>query len=899
MRRYGELERLEAALAALSQGIAHPATPDFAPAVLSQLERSADLPPRRGAVMAAPRHRLIVVVAIGLALLAVAAAAAYYVSVRTWLSAGPRGVQFTNDFGLVELFRAEPQAEYHELTVDSAGDRAVAVRLYHANFSREDPELDQAQSGIVEISGLREENAQASVLVTPGALKDPALWDPGIDLSGFVFPECCGLPANRLSAASNGDLFFLATASAATTFQQFFGSPPSGTSLIVRHADGALQKVLTVRELVDAGLLPEAASNQRVETALAASAPDRLWLLVNPPSVPVAAGEPVFRGIYEVTDPNGDGNWSDRTIAALSLPPSAGVEGARAGEGWFLPRVAAEPSVGDEDRSRSFLLEMQSYAGELRIYRVSDYDNNGDALGTGEFELLFSGVPSSQDADHALASRTVTNDAKIALKELIVSSFTTQTRVSRITETGEVIDIARAFSSIDAVGADTDGNIYAWAMPPDGSDASVLYRLKPQDASASAGIPAGDAAAAASPQSTTEAITPGVPRIAFGKQVAGPGERGSSEISLVGADGTGLSRLVPGEHNFLGTRSPRGSRMVYWSDEEVPNEQFTYAANVDGSNPAKLMEKPTDLFCWPSEDSLILNLQDGNSNTPSLYDLTSGRAVKQLEELKDVANVAWPACTAERHQVVFVGGIDFSQRPPAGKERLEVFDLDTGERHELEAPLSDRSYVDLGWSPDGRQLAYIVGPPRFEPRSNTGGPYDLYVRDFPEGQPRLLYHSETGLQTFTWSPSGGLLLVSLASGKACSQEEARARGQDFCDVQRQLILVNVKSGEAAQVVSGEFFFASWSPTDDTLVYATKQGVYLVAPGGEATQLASANGTDCPFCLPASFGWSPDGRYLGVYDVGGTLAVLDKATGATRTLLHEDGAAIWNPQWWSP
>ena len=46
---------------------------------------------------------VVILVTVGLLLLAAVAAAAY-VGVSTWLSAGPRGVQFTSDFDLVELF---------------------------------------------------------------------------------------------------------------------------------------------------------------------------------------------------------------------------------------------------------------------------------------------------------------------------------------------------------------------------------------------------------------------------------------------------------------------------------------------------------------------------------------------------------------------------------------------------------------------------------------------------------------------------------------------------------------------------------------------------------------------------------------------------------------------------
>ncbi len=58
--------------------------------------------------------------------------------------------------------------------------------------------------------------------------------------------------------AINGDLFLVASAWADTQLPEGAfrpKDPPAGTSVIVRHPDAMLQKVLTVRELVDTGVL--------------------------------------------------------------------------------------------------------------------------------------------------------------------------------------------------------------------------------------------------------------------------------------------------------------------------------------------------------------------------------------------------------------------------------------------------------------------------------------------------------------------------------------------------------------------------------------------------------------------------------------------------------------------
>ncbi|MCH8187022.1 MAG: hypothetical protein IH862_13090 [Chloroflexi bacterium] len=481
MRQNGGVERLEAALVEMGQGMTYPATPDFEPAVLATLERTRgrwpSLPYPR-----VPTPRLILIIVVALALMAAVAAGAY-VGVQTWLSAGPRGVQFTNDFELVELFRDDdPRTHYQELAIGPEGKEIYAIRF----FGQEEAELsDPQETAIVRMSGLREERVQIEPVVNFSDLKDPALWDPDIGLPGIILPEL--VPP----AVINGDLFLMASAWTDTHLPEGDfrpEGPPTGSSIIVRHPDGMLQKVLTVLELVDAGLLDTAAPDRIFNRAVVASAPDHLWLqFITLEDVGPGFQKIIRRFIYEVEDPNGDGDWSDRTVTPLSLPDFVAEQG-RPDCCPFMGLVA-EPSLAGEDRSRSVLLLMSTPFPERehRIYRVSDLNNDGDALDGGEFELLFSGVPASQDIDAlVVARRIVVREGKVVLRELVISALTTSTRVSRITETGEVIDIARAFEFILDMVADSQGNIYVWAFPPDGGPGPVLYKLKPVPEGASA-----------------------------------------------------------------------------------------------------------------------------------------------------------------------------------------------------------------------------------------------------------------------------------------------------------------------------------------------------------------------------------------------------------------------------
>ncbi len=100
----GNIVRLEATLVEMGRGMTYPPTPDLVSPALARLERERARPPWWPSLWPAT-PRLVLIIVLALVLLACAAAAVYYVSTQTWLSTGPRGVQFTDDFDLVELFR--------------------------------------------------------------------------------------------------------------------------------------------------------------------------------------------------------------------------------------------------------------------------------------------------------------------------------------------------------------------------------------------------------------------------------------------------------------------------------------------------------------------------------------------------------------------------------------------------------------------------------------------------------------------------------------------------------------------------------------------------------------------------------------------------------------------------
>ena len=620
----GGIERLEAILAEAGQRMQYPPTPDFASAVLERVDVARAKPPRRLPRLwpVTARARLVLIIALALLLLACAAGVTYVVTQTTWLRSAPRGVQFTDDFSLVELFRdphgtgtPPPDQEgyvevvsYRAMQLGPDGREIYAIQrhnLYPPGDPRNLPVIFQDhKTAMVRLTGLEEEQARVEELFKFPDLKDPALWDPGVGPIGSVQPTQAMVNYRNVSVAGNGDLFFVANA--LTQAREQVVDPidghiserepvPLSTSVIVRHRDGTSEKVVTIKELVGLGLLEPAFEDHRRGVTIAASSPHRVWVhMLN--FRPIDTD--VFRRFFQIRDPNGDGDWSDRIVLPLALPAEVGPIDYPPGRAprWYYSHLMAEPSTPGADRSASFLLGVFNRIDGVRVYRVSDANADGDAQDAGEFLLIYSAKP-KELGDRDMAPRVVVEDGEVVLRELVVSGLTTGSRVSRLSGSGEVTDVARAFSWIDSVLADRRGNIYVWALPPD-QGKTTLYKLKPVPVgaeaqaysvipgSALAAEPAPTAqkaasapgpgltptilAAATQPETSAAEATPGVPLIAFAREEWEP--EGKGEILVIAADGTGLRKLLEGERYEGFTRCAETDRLAYYSDEEVPNE---------------------------------------------------------------------------------------------------------------------------------------------------------------------------------------------------------------------------------------------------------------------------------------------------------------------------------------
>ena len=852
--------------------------PEFADALLARLleelgegEAPAGRPwraafrPPRILPSARPRLRLALIV-IALLLLLAGVATGTYFGVKTWISSGPRGVQVTSDFRLVELVRG---VEYGRITLAPNGDELYSISIPTAT-RQTNPQPDLRRAAIVQVSGLRSERVRSDAVLRLADLKqDPTLWDPGTDLAGVVVPEIFAVPefGPKPSIASNGDLAFVASVSPATTLSGFFKSGAKSTSLLVRHRDGSVEKVLTVRELVDAGLLnPAAAGQANMLFAPAFSAPDRLFLYVND-----EPGRNRFRNFYEVVDPNRDGDWSDREITPLELPAFLGFGDRPVTDpesAWYVKLLTPEHSLAGEDRSRSFLLLVTRFgAGENRVYRVSDANRDGDALDQGELQLLFSGRPGPHaEFEAVLAPRIVVRDGKIALRELLLGGFTTPTRVSRVTETGEVIDIARAFFRIEDVAADAEGNVYVLAAAPDAT-VPTLYKLQPVSEGTTQEHPA---QTSTTPPASAEAQPLGALRLAVTRTTGPLGGPYRRKIFFMQADGRRLGTLVSGGYPSLGPQSPSGKWIVYWSDREIPNEPFTYVANVSTGSSKRLARKYLQAHCWRSDDTVLLD--DYSPERGSMLVLSGVRTGTQRIVLRRAGLHAVPPCSASGRFLLLTN---------RARRTLELLDIRTGDRRRLRTPLAGRRYYnEAQLSPDGQRVAYTVDRLRTISGRTTGVPGGVaYVHDLTTGRTRVVQRAKGQRIYFLWSPSGDRLLLRSTRHRRCTKAE---RGGEGCQAW-SLFLVDVERGTSKPLVANAPHYPDhlWAPDGKAFAYSTGRTVYVVPLRGLAQKFGHTAGYGL-------FGWSPDGHELGLVRAANRarIAILNTRTGAIRTILRE-------------
>lgn len=858
MSQYGGLERYEAALVEMGAGMTFPTTPDFASRVFGGMVEETTA--RRGRLGLNPRYALLALA--GVVLAACAAAGAYYISGQNWLSSDPRGVQFSDEFELTRVLQAEQGETVPYLEFAGAGDQLYAVSdPYGPN------------PAVVRVA--TEPGSPPAEVVRFAALADPALWPEDADVERGIAPLCCE-GRGMLAATPDGEVFVLASL-LEESGEQAAGTP---AALIVIRPDGSRQRLASLEQLfAESGH----DSGTWIGTSIAAAVDGEVWLTSRSLT---PEGDAQFTWL--LTDPNEDGDWGDVAVRRFELP------------GLGEPPEPAEENYFPEAK----ISAIPGQAGELLVHvrRDGTVHEVHRLVADGQFDLLFS-TDSGTVATTVMIEPRLLTAGDEETTELVAAGLSAPGRLSTIAGDDEVTDIARAFGAINDIAVGGGGEIYVWAQEVDRPTTLSLYRLRQLEEGEE---PAAGATVvgAATPVAAAAIAIPGEPGIVYSRQQFDPAVQ---QILFQPLGGGQPAQLIPGDHAASFCQSPSGETLAYASDAEVPGELYLHVAG-DGEAPRKVTESQVGYWCL--NDRYLLLTSDPPVTTPldaeliyfpgqgvidpRLHNIESGEE-RPLPESVD----RWlPSRDGGRLLLVTIG---------EEGESLVSYEVESGETTVLLGPLENsQQFSNLQWSPDGDGVAYVTGPPAYEEREVEPGSYVLHSQD-PGGEPEAVYEFERQLfpPTVEWSPSGEWFLAQVNTPVDCPEIVDLEAGSQ-CD-QIELQLIEAGSGEASTVTTFPGYLRSfWAPDRDVFVYAQSdpnfedgldEAFFVMEPGRQPRELlrTEPGSGRCPWC-EGGFGWSPDGRYYGLAELGGVISVLEIETGELTVLVDEPEDITVTAQW---
>ena len=644
-----------------------------------------------------PRARLVLVIVV-LLLLVAGAASARYLGVRGWIATSPRGVQVAGTYRLATVYVDHGSEGPIAPWVVSRDGRSLVGLRYALRAER--------PAALVWID--HADSARRSTDVRPlSDFADPRLWSPAQFVGSLTVGALDDPWVPRSASAAfdaDGDLFLLLEA---TTSLRPLGLPKRDASVIVARPDGTRQQVLSLRQLVRSGAL---SGDGQHGYAIASSAPDRLWLRVDSgdwqypqPRSP----RPLRHALFEVIDPNADGDWGDRVIRRVTFPIALGELWA---SGKAVHGLGVSAFVGDPADGGSVLDAISGPGNRLRVFRLADRNDDGDVSDPGELDVVL-------DRESALGSMTQVAPRTVSVggrpsHEIVFAGLTRADRVSILSPSGRLTDVGRSFpGGVRGLSAGGDGNIYVATFNDLDAPRSItrVYRLEPVAATARTG--ATEATPRVSPPPSAGAVL----------AVTVVSRAGARASYWLPADGSVRRSLG----NNLGSlcQSEDGKGVAFASDLVAPHEDFLYTAAASGGRGRRLTERQGSLQCaWSGRWFVLVSrggyAADGLDTTVYRIDARGG------DDVVLAAGIDRYSLSPDGRHLVFVRR---EETPSGWRETLRMVDVATLARRTLARSAPGRTYGEplsyasvspdggFSWSPDGTRLAYVSSKTPWRP----------------------------------------------------------------------------------------------------------------------------------------------------------------------------------------
>ena len=249
---------------------------------------------------------------------------------------------------------------------------------------------------------------------------------------------------------------------------------------------------------------------------------------------------------------------------------------------------------------------------------------------------------------------------------------------------------------------------------------------------------------------------------------------------------TGVATRAMTPEDVIATRtvadpqlSPDGQWIAYVvsSADTVENavDSDVWLVRADGSVPARRLttSKKSDASPRWAPDGRRIAFLSAREERPQLWllDPNGGEAERLVETKTSVSAFQW---SPDGARIAFVA----ARAPTADEERRQrakddavvvdsifphtrLWVVDVADRKARELVQGDFSVGDPQWSPDGRQLAYVVTP---TPKADDGSRSDVWVVPADGGTPRRLTDNPGTDNNPRWSPDGASIAFLTRAG---------------------------------------------------------------------------------------------------------------------------------------